>query len=160
MDLGTGGGLPGIPLKIILPESEFILVDSTKKKINAVQDIVRRLNLQGVSALWGRAEDLAKEQILRFHFDYIVARAVAPLNNLIDWSNPFLKPASSSGVPVAAHTQAHSPALIALKGGELGDEIAKAKSGSRTYSIEVVDLVFPGSEEFSAPGKKIVVVHF
>lgn len=159
MDLGTGGGLPGIPLKILLPESEFMLVDSTKKKVNALQDIVGRLSLRGVSALWCRAEDLVKEQNLLLHFDYIVARGVAPLNDLIAWSRPFLKPASLE-LDEGGQAQVRPPALIALKGGELEDEIAKAKSRSKTRSIEVVDLVFPGSEEFSGPGKKVVIVHF
>jgi 16S rRNA (guanine527-N7)-methyltransferase len=160
MDLGTGGGLPGIPLKIVLPDAEFLLVDSTKKKIAAVQDMVRTLGLQGISAVWGRAEELVKEQNLLSHFNYIVARAVAPLNDLIGWCRPFLRPSAFSELHPAGEILVRPPALIALKGGNLEEEIGKARRTGKISAIDVVDLVFPGSEEISSTGKKIVVVNF
>lgn len=160
MDLGTGGGLPGIPLKIVFPRAEFLLVDSTKKKIAAVEDMLKSLNLKGISAIWGRAEELVKQRNLLAHFDYIVARAVAPLSDLISWSRPFLR----SSAPPLSHPGGRAvvspPALIALKGGDLEEEINRARRVGKVSSIEVVDLVFPGSEEISSTGKKIVVVTF
>ena len=159
MDLGTGGGLPGIPLKILLPDSEILLIDSTRKKITAVQDMLRALDLGGIVGLWGRAEELAKDPKLHSHFDYIVARAVAPLNDLIAWSKPFLRPSPEAPHPEGTD-QPPPPALIAPKGGDLGQEIDEAKREQNARSIEVVDLVFPGSEEISTSGKKIVVVKF
>lgn len=161
MDLGTGGGLPGIPLKILLPETEFLLVDSTRKKIAVVEDIIKDLGLRGISTVWGRVEELAKEKNLLSHFDYIVARAVAPLNELVSWSTPFFRPWSSARVRAIGNSRVVlAPALIALKGGDLEQEIRQAERGNRISSIEIVDLVFPGSEEISSTGKKIVVVSF
>jgi 16S rRNA (guanine527-N7)-methyltransferase len=159
LDLGTGGGLPGIPLKILLPNSEIILIDATRKKIIAVDDMLAKLELQGIRALWGRAEELAREQSLVSHFDYIITRAVAPLNDLITWSKPFLR-LSTTVLRTAENVYPPFPALIALKGGDLEEEIGKASRGEKIHSIEVVDLVFPGSEEMSSSGKKIVVVRF
>jgi 16S rRNA (guanine527-N7)-methyltransferase len=160
MDLGTGGGLPGIPLKIVFPDAEFLLVDSTKKKIAAVQDMLKTLDLGGISAVWGRAEELVKQRNLLAHFDYIVARAVAPLSDLISWSRPFLRSSASSQSHPGWKAMVPPPALIALKGGDLEEEINRARRVGKASSIEVVDLVFPGSEEISSTGKKIVVVTF
>lgn len=161
LDLGTGGGLPGIPLKILLPELEFLLLDSTRKKINAVQDIIERLRLEGISTLWGRAEELAGNRNLVSQFDYIVARAVAPLNDLIKWAAPFVRH-GIRGHSISSSTRLTviPPALIALKGGDLDKELADAKRGGLIRGIEVIDLVFHGSEQISSSDKKIVVVNF
>lgn len=160
MDLGTGGGLPGIPLKIALPDAELLLVDSTRKKIAAVEDMLKTLDLKGISAIWGRAEELAKRPNLLAHFDYIVSRAVAPLSDLISWSRPFLRSSASSQSHLGGRVMVPPPALIAFKGGDLSEEINRARRAAKVSSIEVVDLVFPGSEEISSTGKKIVVVTF
>jgi 16S rRNA (guanine527-N7)-methyltransferase len=160
LDMGTGGGIPGIPLKILLPDSEFILLDSTRKKILAVGDMVGALGLSGISAVWGRAEELASQKNLVSHFDYIIARAVAPLNDLIKWSAPFLRRANPDEIAQpAAPPSVAPPALIALKGGDLDDELSKAKRAHAIRSVEIVNLDFPGSEEISAPDKKVVIVH-
>jgi 16S rRNA (guanine527-N7)-methyltransferase len=161
MDLGTGGGLPGLPLKIVLPDAEFLLVDSTRKKVAAVEDMLRNLDLKGIAAVWGRAEELARERTLQSHFDYIVTRAVAPLGDLINWSLPFLRPSTSSSLQtVGGVRRVEPPAMIALKGGDLEQEIEKAHREGKSNSIDVIDLVFPGSEEISLSGKKIVIVTF
>lgn len=159
MDLGTGGGLPGIPLKILLPDVDFLLIDSTRKKVIAVQEMLRGLGLPGIEALWGRAEDLVKQENLLSHFDYIVARAVAPLTMLASWSKPFLRPALTAEQR-ESDGRLSPPALIALKGGDLEEEVAETNRGEKIGSIKVMDLVFPGSEEISSTGKKIVVVKF
>jgi 16S rRNA (guanine527-N7)-methyltransferase len=159
MDLGCGGGLPGIPLKIFLPDSEFVLLDSTRKKIMTVQDIIMTLGIDGISAVWGRAEEVASQNNLVSHFDYIVARAVAPLNDLIKWSIPFLRRVNLDKIAQpAAPLRVVPPALIALKGGDLENELSKAKRAHAIRSVEVVNLVFPGSEEMSAPDKRVVIV--
>lgn len=159
MDMGTGGGLPGIPLKILMPDLTLLLVDATRKKVNAVQDIVRRLGLDNTEALWGRAEELAKQQNLLSQFDYIVARAVAPLGDLISWSKPFLRSAEMK-LSAEQDWRPSPPALVAFKGGDLDEEIAEAKRKWRIESVDVVNLVFPGSEEISSGGKKLVIVRF
>jgi 16S rRNA (guanine527-N7)-methyltransferase len=161
LDLGTGGGIPGIPLKILLPDSEFILLDSTRKKILAVGNMIGALGLSGISAIWGRAEELASQKNLVSHFDYIIARAVAPLNDLIKWSAPFLGHTNPGEIgQSAAPPSVVPPALIALKGGDLDEELSKARRAHAIRSVEVVNLVFPGSEEMSAPDKRVVIVHF
>ncbi|HEY6951919.1 MAG TPA: 16S rRNA (guanine(527)-N(7))-methyltransferase RsmG [Bacteroidota bacterium] len=160
IDMGTGGGLPGIPLKILLPDTEWLLMDATRKKVTAVQEILANMGLRGVTAVWGRAEDLALDKNLRSQFDYIVARAVAPLKQLIQWSKPFLGKRADGGVSAANDTLVSPPALIALKGGELGDELEEAAKATLAGSMNTINLVFAGSEDLSASGKKIVIVKF
>ena len=157
MDLGTGGGLPGIPLKILLPDVDFLLIDSTRKKVIAVQEILRGLGLPGIEAVWGRAEDLVKQKNLLSHFDYIITRAVAPLTMLVSWSKPFLRSAPTAE-QMEDDCRLSPPALIALKGGDLEEEIAETNRREKIGLIKVVDLVYSGSEEISSTGKKIVVV--
>lgn len=85
LDLGTGGGLPGIPLAIAQPQSSFLLIDSTRKKIQAVQRMIHALGLEKrVQALWIRAEEL------RAQYPVIVGRAVAPLPRVLGWVQPLL----------------------------------------------------------------------
>lgn len=161
LDLGTGGGMPGVPLKIMLPESQFLLVDATQKKIAAVQDILVSLGIGGIEALWGRAEDVVNRKDLQSHFEYIVARAVAPLKDLVRWSLPFLRTNIRNAPPEAGELRHLAPpALIALKGGELSDEIAMANRLNGVESIDVENLVFDGSEELTATDKKVVIVKF
>ncbi len=160
LDLGTGGGMPGIPLKIFLPDSEFVLLDSTRKKVLAVQNMVQELRLPGIRTVWGRAEELGRQENLMSHFDYIVARAVAPLVDLIQWSSPFAKPSSGAIAPSAEPPVVVPPALVALKGGDLDDELLNARRARGARVIDVIDLVFAGSEELAASDKKVVVVHF
>ena len=92
LDLGTGGGFPGIPLKIFLPESEFLLVDSVNKKLDFVQTVIDTLGLQDISVLHGRAEDLAHKPEYREGYDLVVSRAVANLATLSELSLGFVKP--------------------------------------------------------------------
>jgi 16S rRNA (guanine527-N7)-methyltransferase len=159
LDLGTGGGLPGIPLKILLPDFPFVLLDATHKKILAVQDIIHRLGLTGVRALWGRAEDLAKDENLFSQFGYIVVRAVAPLKDLIKWSSPFAK--RENQTEIGSQPPANMvipPALVALKGGDLEQEIEDAKLKKPMHGIATVNLSFQGSEEMTVTDKKVVIV--
>ncbi len=158
LDLGTGGGLPGIPLKILLPSTQFVLLDATHKKIAAVQEIIQSLGLHGVEALWGRAEDIAKERNLVSQFGYIVARGVAPLKDLIKWSLPFAHlGAQQKTEPDISGAVVPPPAIIALKGGDLEKEIEEAKRRTPVRGIEIVNLAFQGSEEISVTDKKIVI---
>lgn len=110
LDLGTGGGFPGIVIAIHFPETETTLVDSIRKKINAVTDITARLGLKNTRAVCSRAEELAKQHEYRNYFDCITARSVAPLDELAKWSLDLLKPRGK---------------LITLKGGDIDDEACK-----------------------------------
>ncbi|HHU31788.1 MAG: 16S rRNA (guanine(527)-N(7))-methyltransferase RsmG [Zhaonellaceae bacterium] len=91
LDLGTGAGFPGIPLKIWRPELEIVLVDSLQKRINFLREIVERLNLTKVKLIHGRAEDLAQMEDYREKFDCVVSRAVANLRVLSEYCLPFVK---------------------------------------------------------------------
>jgi 16S rRNA (guanine527-N7)-methyltransferase len=91
IDIGTGAGFPGIPLKILLPETEVVLVDSINKKIEFCQHIVNTLELQGVQVIKERAERLARDEFFREKFDWAIARAVANLSTLSEYLLPFVK---------------------------------------------------------------------
>ena len=91
IDIGTGAGFPGIPLKILLPDCEVVLVDSVSKKTDFCQHIIDKLNLPGIEVLHDRVEHLAREEDYREEFDWAVARAVARLDTLSEYMLPFVK---------------------------------------------------------------------
>lgn len=91
IDVGTGAGFPGIPLKIVYPEIEFVLVDSLNKRIRFIDAVREALGLTGLTAIHGRAEDLARDKNLRASFDLCVSRAVANLNVLSEYCIPFVR---------------------------------------------------------------------
>ena len=141
IDIGTGGGFPGIPLAIFFPGVSFHLVDSIGKKIKVVNAISESLGLMNVTTQHARAEEISNRR-----FDTAVSRAVAPLKDLLSWSKPLLKkkPASAQGNR-AGHdnnpTMGQTPyGLICLKGGDLAQEVSE--SNSRPLSLEIFDL-FP-----------------
>ena len=91
IDVGTGAGFPGIPLKIVYPEIDFVLVDSLNKRVKFLKDVKKALGLEGLEALHGRAEDLARDKSLRAAFDLCVSRAVANLSVLSEYCVPFVR---------------------------------------------------------------------
>lgn len=118
IDLGTGGGFPGIPLAILRPDCHFHLVDATGKKIKVVEAVADALGLSNVTTAHQRVEALRGPL-----YDYAVSRAVAPLKTLIGWARPLLKVTR----PKAS--------LVCLKGGDLAEEIAA--SGARPQLTEI-----------------------
>ena len=108
LDLGTGGGFPGIPLAIIFPDSNFILVDSIRKKIAVVDEVVKELGLKNINSQWSRAEDLD------YRYDFLVTRAVAKMPTLINWSKGRFNNYSFHDI---------ENGIIALKGGDIDDEL-------------------------------------
>jgi 16S rRNA (guanine527-N7)-methyltransferase len=128
IDIGTGGGFPGIPLAIFFPAARFHLVDSIGKKIKVVEAVSQTIGLTNISTRHGRAEEIKDRK-----FDLAVSRAVAPLKELWTWARPLLrKPAP--GAPSG---------LICLKGGDLAAEISD--SGTRPRIMEIHEL-FPLDE--------------
>jgi 16S rRNA (guanine527-N7)-methyltransferase len=164
LDLGTGGGLPGIPIKIVRPDLNVTLLDSTQKKTNVVREIVNSLSLTGVHVVWGRAEELAKQRAYGHHFDIILARAVASLKDLVQWSSPLLKQDgdtrrfSDAPTTEGVKRQITRPTLIAFKGGDLDAEIGQVKNNPLIDEITIIDLSLMGSSQFDPGEKKIVVV--
>ncbi len=91
LDLGSGAGFPGVPIAICHPTARVVLLDGTKKKVEAVAEICARLGIRNVEAVWSRTEDLVRERSPRLRsFDTVVARAVGPLSELIELAEPFL----------------------------------------------------------------------
>lgn len=123
IDIGTGGGFPGIPLAIFFPSTRFHLVDSIGKKLKVVDAVAQAIGLTNVTTRHTRAEDIKDRK-----FDLAVSRAVAPLKELWTWAKPLVKkpaPGAPSG-------------LICLKGGDLAAEIAE--SGCRPRIMEVYEI--------------------
>lgn len=128
LDLGTGGGFPGIPLAILFPETEFVLIDGIRKKITVVKEVVEALGLKNVQAFQQRAEERKGKS-----FDFVVTRAVAVLEKLVPWSMHLIKDTQMHGLPNG---------LIALKGGSVKEEVKALPRGSYTE-------IYPIREMFS-----------
>lgn len=131
MDLGAGGGFPGIPLAIFFPEVHFHLVDSINKKLKVVEAVASEIGLENITVEHTRAEDIRNRK-----FDLVVSRAVASLKDLWFWSRPLLKKR-----PVTEPKKLNG--LICLKGGDLSKEIHESGLRPGTWEIEKIF-----SEEF------------
>ena len=131
LDVGTGGGLPGIPLAICYPEARFTLMDSIGKKVMVVEDMVKRLDLQNAEVIRGRVEELPKKK----SYDFVIGRAVTALPTFFGWvQNKIAKGAK------------HSPAngILYLKGGDYTEELNS--SGLHPAKIWNLDELLPEAE--------------
>jgi 16S rRNA (guanine527-N7)-methyltransferase len=108
LDVGTGGGFPGIPLAILFPESKFHLIDARNKKIKVVNDVIEKLELKNVHAEHKRAEELKGK------YDFIVSRAVTRMDEFYEWVRDKVKTKGKNGL---------SNGILYLKGGDLKDEM-------------------------------------
>jgi 16S rRNA (guanine527-N7)-methyltransferase len=120
MDLGTGGGFPGIPLAILFPEVQFHLVDSIGKKIRVATEVAAAIGLSNVTLCHERAEEE------KGRFDFVVSRAVMPLPDLLKLSAKNIAPEQRNALPNG---------LICLKGGELAHELAAVRRRAVTYPL-------------------------
>jgi 16S rRNA (guanine527-N7)-methyltransferase len=123
MDIGTGGGFPGIPLAIFFPEVNFHLTDSIGKKLKVVEAVAEAIGLKNITTQHTRAEQVQGKK-----FDYVVSRAVAPLKDLWQWGKPLLKTTNQL-------EGNHKPGLICLKGGDLTVEIQESRTRPRVMDV-------------------------
>ena len=91
IDVGTGAGFPGIPIKIASPDTEVVLLDSLNKRVNFLNEVIKKLQLKGIKTVHGRAEDYGRDKNYREKYDVAIARAVAPLNILLEYLMPFVR---------------------------------------------------------------------
>ena len=159
LDIGTGGGLPGIPMAIVKTGWVFTLMDSIGKKMLAVQDIVERLGIGRIDVVTGRAEEGAIVDGRRGKYQMVVARGVAPLVQLARWSRPYLVRRTSPVGEVTAGVLP-VPSLVAFKGGDIEGELKELRVKVPDAVPWVGNLVFPGSVESGLEGKKLVVLQF
>ncbi|MBI1770323.1 MAG: 16S rRNA (guanine(527)-N(7))-methyltransferase RsmG [Bacteroidetes bacterium] len=120
MDVGTGGGFPGIPLAILFPEAEFYLIDSIGKKITVVKEVAAALNLKNV-----RAEQIRAEQVKQ-KFDFVVSRAVTRMKEFYGWTRNTIKPKSVHKL---------DNGILYLKGGDLDEELNELKKPYSLYDL-------------------------
>jgi 16S rRNA (guanine527-N7)-methyltransferase len=142
LDLGTGGGFPGIPLAILFPETEFVLIDGTRKKITVVNEVAQALGLKNVQGVQQRAEERKGAS-----FDFVVTRAVALMEKIVPWSMPLIREKQLHALPNG---------ILALKGGDVKEELKALPRG--TYAE-----IYPIKDMFSEPffvEKSVVYVQY
>lgn len=135
IDIGTGAGFPGIPLKIAFPELEMVLLDSLNKRVKFLNHVIEELGLTGITAIHGRAEDYAKQKEYRETFDFCVSRAVANLATLSEYCLPYVKVGGS---------------FIPYKSGDIEEELEQSKRAINILGGEVQEVV-----KFELPGTDI-----
>jgi 16S rRNA (guanine527-N7)-methyltransferase len=137
LDVGTGAGFPGLVLKIMFPDLKMVLIDSTLKKVNFLTLLLGKLEIKNnIQVFHKRAEELGVNDSYRESFDWVISRAVAPLNILCEYTIPFLK---------------HGGRFIAQKGGEVKNEIIEAERtieilGAEFYDVVSIDLPYADVE--------------
>lgn len=125
LDIGTGAGFPGIPLKIYNQEIEMTVIDSVNKKINIVNDVINKLGLEKIEALHIRAEDLAQKPKYREKFDVVTTRAVSSLVTISEYMLPFVKVGGKA---------------ICMKGPNIEQELESAKKAIKVLGGEIVEI--------------------
>jgi 16S rRNA (guanine527-N7)-methyltransferase len=145
LDIGTGGGLPGLAIKIALPSVKMFLVDSIRKKAKTTEMFALHTGLRDITVFADRAEDIGDHQNFNRYFDFIIARAVGKTDKLISWSYNYLKPSGK---------------FIFLKGGDLSLEIDDAQNRFSNLTIKEIEIDFLGIDWFKKEEKKLIVCEF
>lgn len=143
VDVGTGAGFPGVPIKIANPDSEVILLDSLNKRLNFLNDVIEKNNLKNITTVHFRAEEAGKNKKYREKFDIATSRAVAPLNVLVEYLLPLVKVGGK---------------CICMKGSNTKEEIEKSKKAIKILGGEIENI-----EEFYLPNtdmaRTIIVIN-
>jgi 16S rRNA (guanine527-N7)-methyltransferase len=132
LDMGTGAGFPGIPLKIAFPDTEIVLMDSLNKRIHFLDEVITKLGLSKITAIHGRAEDYGRSKDYREKFDLCVSRAVAKLSTLSEYCLPYVK---KDGF------------FISYKSGKVEEELNQAVNAFKLLGARVKDTSY-----FTLPG--------
>ena len=135
IDVGTGAGFPGIPLKIAFPHLKVVLLDSLNKRINFLNEVIAQLGLTDIKTIHGRAEDYAKQAEYRENFDLCVSRAVANLSTLSEYCLPYV---SMNGM------------FVPYKSGEIDEELENSKKAVKILGGKIENVV-----KFQLPGTEI-----
>lgn len=141
LDIGTGGGFPGIPIKILRPELHITLLDSKKKKVSVLNDLSIKLNLKNIITVSGRAEDISKRELYKKSFDVVISKAVSSLDNLFIWGMDFLN---------------ESGEMLCIKGGDIKKELESLSN--LKYNLETKVINFSFNEQYKIHDKKLVVI--
>lgn len=131
IDVGTGAGFPGIPIKIALPKTKVVLLDSLNKRIKFLNEVIEKLQLNNIETIHGRAEDYGKDKKYREKYDVSIARAVAPLNILLEYLTPFTKVKGK---------------VLCMKASNSEEEIRNSQNAIKTLGGELAE-----TEEFYIP---------
>ena len=126
IDIGTGAGFPGVPLKIAFPHLQACLLDSLKKRVNFLEESFQLLGLTDITAIHGRAEDFAKQKEYREQFDYVVSRAVANLTVLSEYCLPYVK---------------EDGYFLPYKSGDIKEEAANSKKAVKILGGSIEDII-------------------
>ncbi len=145
LDIGTGGGLPGIPISIARPDLHVTLVDSISKKMKITKMLASHTGRKKLYTVCSRAEDLVSEKSHRYHYDFVFSRAVKRMERVLAWVKPLLK---------------KNGKVIFYKGGELSEEIDEATKIFPKLFVEVKDIDIIGIDWFKNEEKKLVVCWF
>lgn len=143
IDVGTGAGFPGIPIKIAFPETKVVLLDSLNKRIKFLNEVIDKLELKNIQAVHGRAEEFAHNKEHREKYNIAIARAVAPLNVLSEYLLPFVETKGEA---------------ICMKGSKGREEAQQAEKAVKTMGgsiVEIKEFVLPNTDR----GRTIIIIN-
>lgn len=142
IDIGTGAGFPGIPLKIMRPDLEVVLLDSLNKRVNFLNEVIKALGLTGIKAIHGRAEDFARENCYRENFDVAISRAVANMSVLSELCIPYVK---------------NGGYFVAMKGPSVDEEINEGKKAVEILGASIENIMEVDIEDTDLKHNLVIV---